>query len=121
VVNEAFRKWAEKQKNLRNYAGTQIVRMLNSNTSVRVNCLNGDGVAELRSIVLDTAMKTRGYHEPLPKSWVDLREKIRQVAEARKFMSWPEYKNMACKECSIDENMLLIVTFFFKKLLSCAT
>ena len=111
VVKNSFGKWVRKQKSMQNPEDIPIVRILNHAESLHVNCLKGDGVAVARSAIKDAAEKTRGYHEPLPNSWLNLRERISELAKGKRFITWQEYCK-ECRECHIEDKMLLVVTSF---------
>ena len=96
-VQEALKKWQDKQHGLPNAQYLQIVRVLKDGRSHGVDCLGGDGISELRSVLLDVAETTRGLHEPLPRSWMNLRKQISLRGETKKFISWTEYTEL-CKQ-----------------------
>ena len=89
-----------------------LLKVLNRGDSMRVNCLEGDGVIALRAAVLEAAKNTRGYREPLPASWIRLRDRIDEMKQDRKALTWEEYKDVACNHCGIEKRMLLTVTSF---------
>ena len=89
-----------------------LLKVLNRGDSMRVNCLEGDGVIALRAAVLEAAKTTRGYREPLPASWIRLRDRIHEMKQDRKALTWEEYKDVACNHCGIEKRMLLTVTSF---------
>jgi len=115
-VQQALKRWHDKQHSLPQAKFAQIVRVLNDGHSYSVNCLRGDGIAELRTVLLDVAATTRGFHEPLPKSWINLRGKVRSMSRTKKFISWNEYVQV-CKQCGIEDNMVLSVTSFLHETL----
>jgi hypothetical protein len=94
----------------------QIVSVLEDGRSHGINCLEGKEIAEFRTVLLQVAETTRVFHEPLPKTWKDLREKIRGIGTTKKYIAWVEYKEM-CKQCGIKDNMVLVVTFFLNETL----
>ncbi len=112
-VKKVLQNWEKKQEGLPNSSGTQIVHILNDGESFCVNCLTGEGVAKLRSAVKDTAEITRGFHEPLPKSWVDLRSKIRQLRSTNlKYIPWAQLLEI-CTQFQISEidRVLSVISF----------
>ena len=115
-VQQGLKKWQDKQRGLPNPKHVQIVRVLKDGHSHRVNCLEGDGIGELRSDLLDVAATTRGFHEPMPRSWIDLREEITVTKKTKKFISWDEYTKI-CKQCGIKDDMVLSVTSFLHETL----
>jgi len=108
-VREALSKWQNKQSKLPAAEHELIVSVLENGSSHGIDCLTGTGVKELRSLLLRVAGQTRGFREPLPKPWVDLRDSIRSQTE--KFMQWDEYKGL-CKASGINDKMMLPVTSF---------
>jgi hypothetical protein len=82
VVQQALKQWQESQSSLPGSKAAQIVSVLEDGRSHGVNCLKGKGIAEFRTVLLQVAETTRGFHEPLPKTWKNLREKIRGNAGA---------------------------------------
>jgi hypothetical protein len=111
-VKKVLQNWEKKQEGLPNSSGVQIVHILNDSESFCVNCLTGKGVAKLRSAVKDTAEITRGFHEPLPKSWVDLRSKIRELRMTKKYVIWTELLEI-CTQFQITEmdRVLSVISF----------
>ena len=111
AVQDVFKQWTAKQNSLPNPQSIPLVRILYNGKSLRVNCLNGDGIADLRAAILKTAADTQGFREPLPKPWLDLREAMRALQTTRKFITWNEYKERALT-CGITEDRLLAATSF---------
>ena len=93
------------------------MRALNRGESLLVNSLDGTGISELRSSILEIAETTRGFREPLPRKWVNLREKIREITRTRKYVTFEDYKKVACVECEIQVDQLLSVTSFLHETL----
>ena len=61
--------------------------------SIRVNCLSGEGIAKLRTNLLDFAASSPWFNERLPRSWVNLRAKIddlKSSAFVRRYLLWSE-------------------------------
>ena len=50
--------------------GLRVVRVLGDGESVRVNCLLGNGVSQLREMILETARSSPWFAERLPSSFV---------------------------------------------------
>jgi hypothetical protein len=92
------------------------VSVLEDGRSHAVNFLEGKGIAvsQVRTVLLQVAETTRVFHEPLPKPWKDLREKIRGMGTTKKYIAWVEYKEM-CKQYCIKGNMVLVVTSFLNE------
>jgi Ran GTPase-activating protein (RanGAP) involved in mRNA processing and transport/GTPase SAR1 family protein len=111
TVQGVFEQWAAKQKSLPNPQGIPLVRILYNGKSRRVNCLSGEGIADLRADMLKTAETTRGFRELLPKPWLDLRQAMRELQKRRKFITWNEYQELALI-CGITEDRLLAATSF---------
>merc|ERR1719199_1870930 len=111
-VKAAMRKWMEKQEKLKNAREVPLVRVLNGADSFCVNCLTGEGIAQLRTAVLEAAETTRGFREPLPKSWVQVREQVREMAKTQRYMSWTEFMTLAQQDCGITDKMLLVLASF---------
>ena len=109
LVQKALMKWQKKQTSLPAAADELIVSVLEDGRSHGVNCLQGDGIEELRSLLWRVARKTRGFGEPMPKQWKDLRDAIRGKTE--QFMQWDEYRGL-CKSIGIPDKWMLSVTSF---------
>ena len=116
IIMNAFQGWVSKQTRSQKSDDMRVVRVLNGGNSFRVNCLRGDGIAELRSAVLQEVARTKGYHEPLPTKWINLRRKVRERA-TQNFMTWEDFAHLACEECKIPKSMLLSVTSFLHETL----
>lgn len=112
-VKKGFHDWEEQQENLVNAENTQLVRALNSGESLLVNSLYGTGISQLRSSILEIAETTRGFREPLPRKRVNIRE----ITRTRKYVTFEDYKKVACVECEIQVDQLLSVTSFLHETL----
>ena len=110
-VQQALKKWEDEQRSLPDAKHKPIVRVLKEGHSHGVNCRQGDGIAALRSILLDVAATTRGYREPMPRSWMRLRDKLRVMGETSPFITWDAYAE-ACNECGIKDDQVPSVTSF---------
>ena len=93
LVKDAFEKWVAKQANAR---AVPVVRVLNGGESYPVNCLAGDGILELRSALLCAAEKTRGFREPLPATWLNLRNKLDEMRKTTKYVAQWAGKSLHC-------------------------
>jgi GTPase SAR1 family protein len=116
AVQQALTQWQESQSSLPGSKDAQTVSVLEDGRSHGVNCLKGKGIAEFRTVLLQVAETTRGFHEPLPKTWKDLQKKIRGMGTTKKYIPWVEYKEV-CKQCGIKDNMVLVVTSFLHETL----
>ena len=111
LVKDAFEKWQAKQQNAQKAHAVPVVRVLNHGKSYAVDCQTGEGIPELRSALLCAAEETRGFREPLPRTWIDLRQKLGEMKKTTKYMGWTDFTRLV-KECNIPDKMLLALTAF---------
>ena len=111
LVKDVFAKWEAKQENAQNAHAVPVVRVRNHGESYAVDCRTGEGIPELRGALLCAAEETRGFREPLPRTWIDLRQKLGEMKKTTKYMGWTDFTRLV-KECNIPDNMLLAVTAF---------
>jgi hypothetical protein len=89
-----------------------LLQVLNDGESMRVNCLSGEGVSELRSSLIRFTMSMPWYREALPKSWIRLRQVLDLERAKRGYLALDEYRRMAMDSCGVGEDMLACVTRF---------
>ena len=115
-VQQALKEWQTKQNEMPGKKHARIVHVMDDGRSHKVNSLHGEGIADLRRILKEKAETTRGFREPLPQSWVALRDEIRSKGTREKYISWFDYVVIA-KQCGIKDSMVLSVTSFLHETL----
>jgi GTPase SAR1 family protein len=90
--------------------GVPILQVYNGGESIRVNSLQGDGVSELRQGLKAFVHQMPWYPEPLPKSWIEFRKKLRGLQ--KKYIDWrSDYLSLA-HSCEVKDEMLKSATKF---------
>ncbi len=94
------------------------LRIHNDGRSLRVNNMNGQGIADLRKELCEIAESLDFYGEVIPTSYVRLREKLRSMqlrdeASWRTWLHWDAFKTLGA-ECGLAEpGTLAVATRFF--------
>lgn len=90
----------------------QTLRVFNDGNSIPVNCLDGTGIAELRSRIISFAKGMPFYKEHWPASFLALRASLEEAKQSMSvWMSWSDYAQLA-DACEIRKDQLEIVTRF---------
>ena len=77
--------------------------------SLRVNCLDGAGVEQMRLQLIEMAHGLPWWQEGIPGCYVNLKEKLTEYRQDRTWLSWPEYTALATS-CGVVGNHLEIAT-----------
>jgi GTPase SAR1 family protein len=77
--------------------------------SLRLNCLSGEGVDELRSIILQVASDSPFYREMLPASWIRLQERLSSAITP--CLDWEAYSDIA-ESSGVQSDLLFPLTAF---------
>lgn len=90
------------------------IRVLNDGWSLRIDSLTGEGVSELREKLVDFAKQAKWYGEPIPASYLRLRDRVlRMVRQGhRDWLTWTEYQKEA-DECGVNRNNHLRIATVF--------
>ena len=107
VVQHKLRVWEEDTACI----GIPTVTVWGAGDSVRVNCLAGVGVEELRKCLVKTAHGLPFWREGVPKTYLLLRDKIEERAKTISWLSQAEYVELA-RECGIESIHIEIATKF---------
>jgi GTPase SAR1 family protein len=91
--------------------GVPILQVYNGGESIRVNSLQGDGVTELRQGLKAFVHQMPWYAEPLPKSWIEFRKKLRGLHE-KKYVDWKSDYLPLAHSCEVKDAMLKSATKF---------
>jgi hypothetical protein len=91
--------------------GVPILQVCNGGESIRVNSLQGDGVSELRQGLKAFVHQMPWYPEPLPKSWIEFRRKLRDLQE-KKYVDWKSDYLPLAQSCELKGAMLKSATRF---------
>jgi hypothetical protein len=91
--------------------GVPIIQVYNSGESTRVNNLQGYGVTELRQGLKAFVHQMPWYLEPLPKSWIELRKKLRDLQD-KKYVDWKSDYLPLAHSCKVKDAMLKLATKF---------
>ncbi|EKX45794.1 hypothetical protein GUITHDRAFT_108245 [Guillardia theta CCMP2712] len=88
------------------------LHVINGGKSVRVNCLEGEGIKELRQLVCENAKELLWWEERIPRSYLRLREAVEnRKLESVSYLKVEEYKNML-EESGVVENEHKVATTF---------
>ncbi len=81
------------QNRMNSYDALYRIRLLDNGESTIVNCLNGDGIDICRENIVSFSKSLPWYHEPLPKSWINLIKRLEMLiaSSASYFLSWNDY------------------------------
>ncbi|EKX32844.1 hypothetical protein GUITHDRAFT_175538 [Guillardia theta CCMP2712] len=90
---------------------TPPLDVLNLSESFGVDSISGKGIPQLRQLLVDLALSSKWYHEPLPRSWLSLIASVRARSQLTPWLSIGEFVEMV-KEQEIDPAMTRAVTVF---------
>mmetsp|Transcript_16528 Transcript_16528/g.39643 ORF Transcript_16528/g.39643 Transcript_16528/m.39643 type:complete len:1520 (+) Transcript_16528:60-4619(+) len=88
------------------------LRIVNGGDSIRIDCLTGAGVQELRDKVVSAAKGVRWYAEALPSSWVRLQRRVEEVSRSKHWLQFDEYRQIAEAVGVQGQAMLQVATKF---------
>ena len=114
-VGGLVREWTEALKSTV-HEGTPVLRCWESGRSLKVNCLSGEGVPELRKIIIMFTSSMPWYKECLPPSWIKLHRELGLHRKNKNnsnvpHLTWDEYLLIA-KSCNISSELLNAATKF---------
>jgi GTPase SAR1 family protein len=89
--------------------GVPILQVYNGGESIRVNNLQGDGIDELRQGLKAFFHQMPWYPEPLPKSWIEFRKKLRDLQQ-KKYVDWNSDYLPLAHSCEVKDAMLKSAT-----------
>ena len=94
--------------------GSRLPCIWDDGESVRVNCLSGHGIQDLRDALMAFTRRMPWYKEALPASWIQLQDSLHKRSRddaTSPFLSWQDYQNTALS-LSVPQSMLRSVTRF---------
>jgi hypothetical protein len=135
LVKETILRKLEQQGKLQNEKILPLT-LLNNGDSIRVDCLGGEGISELRQALIHATIDgIKWYGEILPSGYMDLRRNIMDMrvqkplqspsqelagmssmvpakGKRRGWMNWHTYYELASKQCKLDDTNIEIATKF---------
>ena len=93
ISNQTWQVQQILHRHINSYDALNCIRLLDSGESILVNCRNGDGIAACRQKIISFTKSLPWYHEPLPRSWIDLTSKLAIMTAAGDsyFLTWNDY------------------------------
>lgn len=95
------------------------LQVLRAGESFRVNCLNGQGIQDLRTSLIQLIHQLPWYGEQIPESYLKLRDWVSSQIEdgevRRTWIDWARYSR-ALEECGLDDVNAAIATSFLHEL-----
>ncbi len=132
VVREAIQKKLQQQRKMQSDKVLPL-HVFNEGNSMRVNCLLGHGIHELRQTLLQATKELPWYGEMLPAAYIELRSKVVEMmiqksdqagelaatdgmerGEGKRcgWITWHTYYELASNHCKLDETNIQIATKF---------
>jgi GTPase SAR1 family protein len=99
---------------IKKYSSTCLpIRILNNGESLIIDSISGRGISDLRSNIALFGKSLPWYDEPIPRSWVDLENKLQDKLynDDLKFLAWDAYEDL-CRDCGIDKSLQKSCTTF---------
>jgi hypothetical protein len=95
--------------------GTPILRCWDGGRSLKVNCLSGEGVTDLRKTLISYTVSMPWYKECLPPSWIKLHRELGLLRKSENstvpHITWNEFSRLA-KVCDVSSDLLNAATKF---------
>ena len=93
--------------------GIQLPHIWANGESIRVDCLSGEGIVNLRDAIMKFTQQMPWYKEALPSSWIALHDGLQKRGNPTEtpYLKWNQYEELIRIAC-VPESMISSVTKF---------